>query len=295
MSKILLIDGDIPVYRTVFACVDEKYIDKVHHTAKRQIEHICALSGCTHYLAFITHSPSNFRISRATTWPYKGDRPNDKEKPQWYDTVREYYLRTLNFQKIRGAEADDALTIAAEVLKAEGHTVGCATIDKDLKQYPWDIYVDLNNERVHPISPEQAHRNLWKQVLIGDRTDNIPGLSHAARYQTTVEHTKPVICLREHLVGESTAEKLLDSWDPEDYAKNTLEMYLDAYDGNTPEHPDAIGACVDIPFGEYRFHETFDLVYMLREAPKNFKIHFDYTEVPKGGRLVVPNEFEDVR
>ena len=102
--SVLLVDGDIPVYRTSFACADEKLVSKVHHTAKRVLEHIWALSGCTQYLGFITDSSKNFRIQRATTWPYKGTRETDevRERPLWYDEIRRFYMDTFGFQMMRG-------------------------------------------------------------------------------------------------------------------------------------------------------------------------------------------------
>ena len=132
--KIVLIDGDILVYTTIFACADESEWWKVKYTAKKVVEELCTNSGATHYLSFLTKSSENFRVKTATTWEYKGSRKSNEEKPKWYDEVREYYQDDLGFQMMRGVEADDALTIAAEALK--GTSVVCATVDKDLLQYP---------------------------------------------------------------------------------------------------------------------------------------------------------------
>lgn len=281
-KSVVLIDGDIPVYKTVFACVDEQSLWKVQHTAKKQLEHICHLAGASHYIGFMTYSPDNFRIARATTWPYKGDRKDKRDPPAWYHEVREYYAKNSGFQTMHGVEADDALTIAAEVLKEQGYSVSCATIDKDLKQYPWDIFVDLNKDTLYSISEEEAHRNLWKQMLIGDKTDNIPGLSHAAKYQTTGEFEVSIRASKDHLVGDKGAEKLLDSWDPSEYADRVFEMYVDAYDGMSSEDPVVEEFCRKngICFGTYRFYETWDLIYMLKEAPEGLEINYDLTEVP---------------
>lgn len=279
--KTLLLDGDILVYKTVFACVDETEWWKVKWTAQKLLERVCGLADCERYLAYLTLGTHNFRLQRATTWPYKGNRPDKEDRPRWYDEVRSYY-ESLGWQVMRGVEADDALTIAAEVLLPDTQ-VACATIDKDLKQYPWETFVDLNTDTVYSISKELAHRNLWKQVLIGDKpTDNIPGLSHFAKYQDVGEFDPKVRGWKDLLLGDVGVELLLDSWAPEDYPMKTFELYVDTYDGYDGNTQEVCDVCEEqgIDFGEYRFYETFDLIYMLREAPKDLVINFDTLESP---------------
>ena len=297
VTRVLLLDGDIPKYTTAYACVDETEKWKVDWTAKSQMESICDLSGCSHYLSFLTDSASNFRNTRATTWPYKGTRES-KETPMWIPEISEYYEDTYGFQMMRGVEADDALTIAAEYYKAKGIPVACATKDKDLKQYPWDLFVDLNSMTTYSITKEEAHRNLWRQMLIGDvAVDNIPGLSHAIKYETTVEGDNKKRGASDLLLGKVTADKYLDTWDPECYAANTLGLYLDYYEGNEGNTQAVRDTCEDqgISFGEYRYYETFDLIWMLREAPKDLVIHYDHQVVPvkTAGLHSIKNEFTD--
>ena len=297
VSWILLLDGDIPKYTTAFACADETELWKVEWTAKAQMESVCALSQCSHYLSFLTDSKSNFRNIRATTWPYKGKR-KDKPPVPWLSDISDYYMNAFGYQMMYGVEADDALTIAAEVLKKKGFKVACATKDKDLKQYPWDRFVDLNDLSVYSISEQKAHWHLWKQMLIGDvAVDNIPGLSHAIKYETTVEHNIKKRGAADLLMGVKTAEKLLDAWDPEDYPRKVYELYLEYYEYNIGNTPEVRKMCEDRgqTFGEYRFYETFDLIYMLRDAPKDLKIHYDYQKVPVKSKALqrVTPEFED--
>jgi hypothetical protein len=60
-------------------------------------------------------------------------------------------------------------------------------------------------------------------------------------------------------------------------------MYLDAYETHDPVHPKAIESCetLGIPFGEYRYHETWDLVHMLLEKPEGLVINYDLLDMPK--------------
>lgn len=281
-EPILLIDGDILVYKTIHACVDDNEWWKVQWTADKLLQRLCQLAGCTKYLSFLTDSSTNFRLDRATTWVYKGNRPPLEEQPRWKKEVQAHYM-SLGWQMMRGVEADDALTISAEVLLPNTE-VACATIDKDLKQYPWDSFVDMNKDTVYNISPETAHRNLWKQVLIGDKpTDNIPGISHAAKYEDVGERDPKVQGLRDLLVGNAGAEKLLDSWEPDDYPSRILTAYVDAYEGMEGQTQEVRDECAKkgICFGEYRFYETFDLVWLLRKAPEDLVINYDFLTAPK--------------
>ena len=291
--KIVLIDGDILVYTTIFACADESEWWKVKYTAKKVVEELCTNSGATHYLSFLTKSSENFRVKTATTWEYKGSRKSNEEKPKWYDEVREYYQDDLGFQMMRGVEADDALTIAAEALK--GTSVVCATVDKDLLQYPWKEFLNIRTGLIHEVTKEAAHDSLWHQVLVGDvATDNIPGLSHAAKYQTVNEWDPKHRAGKHHLVGARGADALLQGWNPSDYAENILNMYEDAYDHTVGNTQEVIDYCEDkgMSFGEYRFYETFALVYMLLEAPEGLEIH--YNPLPVLSRTSgVDDEFED--
>ena len=143
---------------------------------------------------------------------------------------------------------------------------------KDLWQYSGAHY-NMNTKKLMTITPEEGHKNLWRQMILGDMgTDNIPGLSHSAKCdilfkdEEAKKKHRPIPC---HSFGVAKAEKILDETDPKDYPKAIFELYIDAY-GTEEEDED---------FGEQRFYETFDLVFMLREAPSDLKIHFNPIKV----------------
>ena len=189
------------------------------------------------------------------------------------------------------------MTIAAEHFATLGIEVACSTKDKDLKQYPWKTFVDMNTDTVYSISESQAHRNLWKQMLIGDvKVDNIPGLSHAAKYGTPGEFNSKVRGSKDHLLGAKGAEDLLDLWSPEDYFERTYELYLMAYDEDRPNTAAVHDICYknNWTFGEYRFYETWDLIHMLLVIPDGVDIHYDYLPVPEGSKPRMSNEFHDM-
>ena len=274
--KTFLLDGDILVYVVAFSCKDETRKSIVRAAADKVLFNLLRLSECDNYIGFLTDSKSNFRNTRATTLKYKGNR--DKvEDPAWKEYVKQYFINTHGWQVMYGIEADDALVIAAEHLGNEN--VVCGTIDKDLLQYPWKGFVQKG--KIISISEQQAHLNLWTQVILGDKpTDNIPGLSHAATYMNSVKRGS-----KDELWGPVKAKAFLEG-DPDKYAPRILSEYIDAYHGNDiPEGIDTEYQC----FGEYRFHETFDLVHMLREAPTGVNISYETQVINKE----VKNEFID--
>jgi hypothetical protein len=291
--RLVLIDGDLIVYEAAF-CVAGKEKDGVYlnwyqvsKIVNTIVRGILMGSKATHHLGFLTEGHSNFRIKVATTLPYKGQRKTNTEKPKFYDEIRDYLQNHFGFQMMRGVEADDALVIASEKFKGDPKvTTIIATKDKDLWQYPGYHY-NMNTKKLMTISEGEAHRNLWRQVILGDMgTDNIPGLSHAAKWELvfkdeqTAKNYKGIPC---QLYGEVAADNLLDSTEPHRYAEVIFERYLDAY-----------GTEEDDLFGEQRFYETFALVWMLREAPKGLKIHFNPVKV-KQIDLEANDEFDGFR
>ena len=268
--KVCVHDTDLVVYEAAF-CVQKKEDDgeylnwyQVSQIVNTIMRRILKGSRCTHHLGFLTDSATNFRLARATTLPYKGRR-KEKEKPSFYDDIREYLQKHWGAQMMYGVEADDALTIASEHFKSKGISSLIATKDKDLWQYPGEHF-NMNTNELMQITEEEAHRNLWRQMILGDMgTDNIPGLSYAyveGRQPYNGKHFRPTPCQQ---FGKVAANKILDSTPPEEYAEKIYELYVDAY-----WEPDE-----DDDLAEQRFQETFDLIFMLREAPKDLKIHFN--------------------
>lgn len=166
--SIALLDADILVYRIGFASEndDEKY-------AKSRVTEFVTDTvyfdlDCEDYEAWITGS-GNFRNEVAVTAPYKGNRK--APRPKHYDAIREH-LQKLGAVKTQGIEADDAIAIRATELKKDFWIV---SIDKDLDQIPGWHYNFVNREKYY-ISEEEGLRRFYKQILTGDRVDNIIGI-----------------------------------------------------------------------------------------------------------------------
>jgi hypothetical protein len=280
--KVVGVDADLIVYIAAFVAEKKEKqgtymtLYQVHQIVNTVYHTILQGSKCTHHLGFLTEGKSNFRNKVATTLEYKGDRPTNESKPHFYKEIIDYLISNWGCQMMKGIEADDALVIAGEHYKTKGVHYVLASKDKDLRQWAGHHYCMNENKLVY-VDEEEGHRNLWKQMITGDMAvDNIPGLSHAAKYLTTVEHDKKVRPLAEHLYGPATAKEILDSVPPEEYAKFILGLYIDAYDDLAEG------------LGEYRYQETYDLVRMLTKAPEGVSIHFNPVAIKRQA-----TEFDD--
>lgn len=288
--RIGLLDLDICVYQVACASKRDNNFENVKRSVDLYIQEWLRVAGCTHYVGFITNSPTNFRIQTAVTWPYKGHRPS--EKPRWHVEVRAYILDHWKAIEMQGMEADDGMAIAQKFFQSEGLESVIITEDKDLLQVPGLHYNPNKSKEVFEISEAEGHFLLWKQVITGDKTDNIPGVSQAIHDSGTGrynQHIKDTVhdgmqrrkllktYPRAELYGEVAASNYLKEFEPEEYAAKVLELYIDKFEDDE----------YDIGRGDLRFKETFDLIYMLREHPDYTS--FEYLTIPGDNEI----EFED--
>lgn len=196
-----LIDGDILVYRIGFASENETESIAMARCSEF-IEDLILFNGFGEYQGYLT-GKTNFRNEIAVTAPYKGNRKS--AKPKHYQLLRDYMESAWAFTMIEDQEADDAIGIAAYEMEVGEYCV--CSIDKDLDMLRGDHYNFVKDERYF-ITEEEGIKNFYKQLLMGDRVDNIIGIKG---------------------IGTVKAERLLKE------CKNENEMYLailEAYEGN---------------------------------------------------------------
>ena len=196
-----LIDGDILVYRIGFASENETESIAMARCSEF-IEDLILFNGFGEYQGYLT-GKTNFRNEIAVTAPYKGNRK--AAKPKHYQLLRDYMESAWDFTMIEDQEADDAIGIAAYEMEVGEYCI--CSIDKDLDMLRGDHYNFVKDERYF-ITEEEGIKNFYKQLLMGDRVDNIIGIKG---------------------IGTVKAERLLKE------CKNENEMYLailEAYEGN---------------------------------------------------------------
>lgn len=266
----LLIDGDLLVYRissavenTAFNYQGKIYTSKIaaNRRAGEDKDKILKLSNpeplpIVHktiqsflddnifdYLPFHDYkiylsSKGNFRDKIATILGYKKNREGF-EKPYHFENVRDFLLNSYDSQLSHPLiETDDELSLLQD---GEGKTI-IVSIDKDLLQLEGMHYNFLTHECSY-ISKEQGLRNFYKQVLIGDSSDNIPGI---------------------HGIGEKSVyvKRLEEMNTEEEMFHSCLDLYNTHYRN----------------YGEKFLKENILLLYLLRDKKAYWKDYFGVEE-----------------
>lgn len=197
-----LIDADIVCYRIGFASQDANEKIVLARTAEF-MEELVMKPWVGDYQGFLTGS-NNFRKEIAKTATYKGNRT--QERPVHYSLIREYLISAWGCIVVENQEADDAIGIAAYEFKDPEEFV-IMSIDKDLDMLRGWHYNFIKDVK-YQIDEYEAIRNFYKQILTGDRVDNIVGLKG---------------------IGPKKADKILQDCLNE---KALYEAVLEAYDGD---------------------------------------------------------------
>lgn len=108
---------------------------------------------------------------------YKANRVGTR-KPYWYqemrDYVEKYYQATITTE---GLEADDLISIMQAKDPANTTSI---TIDKDFNTFEGWKY-NWQKKELFWVSKEEALKFFYKQVLMGDKVDNIQGLPYCSK------------------------------------------------------------------------------------------------------------------
>ena len=176
---IALIDGDIVAYRCSASCKEADPLEISCIRSDKLIREILQEVEADKYKIFLSGG-SNFRFD---IYPeYKANR-KDKPRPIHLQSTREFMVNEWNAELCDGIEADDALGINQDYINEipwEGLSSIVCSIDKDLLQVP-GLHWNFVNKKLTKVSQLEGLRNFYKQLLFGDRADNIPGFDGKMR------------------------------------------------------------------------------------------------------------------
>lgn len=173
-------------------------------------------SGCSRKIITLTKGGADFRSKLATIQRYKGNRMS-LTKPYYYEQIREYLIKYHQAKVYAKWEADDAVTMCMHTnAQHEDKEYILAAIDKDLNQVEGKRFnPNKREEGVYTITAFEGWYSFYHQMLTGDSTDNIRGLSG------TKEHPG---------IGKAAATKLLAKATTEqELFEIVLEQYRLAY------------------------------------------------------------------
>ncbi|MBE16974.1 MAG: hypothetical protein CL867_12060 [Cytophagaceae bacterium] len=217
-KDICLIDADSLLYYEM----GKPTLEEALVGLDTRISHMLTQCNTNYYAGFLTMSRC-YRYQVDTE--YKARRKESKTKrPIIFPALQEHLRQRWGFTYMTEVEADDL--VAYYSYNTERKTIICSP-DKDVLYQCVGMHYNYRTAEFVHTSPEDALKFLWKQVLMGDATDGIPGLKG---------------------VGDKTSTNWLKDR-TKDFESFALKKYVEQC-GMTE--------------GIFRFNQTFRLVYLLK-------------------------------
>ena len=177
-KRLVLVDSDCIVYPTAFSNITTQGVEAAQQAAVNKLTALLGTlpKGDDYKIVqvFTSSGSPKYRDQFIKQVPYKANRKTSTAKPPEYvkeitEALTEHSV-SIYCDPLVG-EADDYISILAE------HFAGGACIigyDKDLLQIPGLHFIGT----VNPVTVTVAmgERFLYRQMLMGDQADNIPGL-----------------------------------------------------------------------------------------------------------------------
>lgn len=186
----VIVDADHVTYRAAASCSPTKSkpyqegLDEAiwrTETIVAQIYHDLNVNEAEWYIS----GQGNWRFEYYPD--YKANR-KDVPRPMWLEDVREHLLLKYKAEIVNEKEVDDQCGIR---LTQEGMNGICASLDKDMltvpgQHYSWETRgaTWVKPARRILVSPFDALRSFYKQVITGDQADNIPAFD--GKFRSTV-------------------------------------------------------------------------------------------------------------
>lgn len=211
---LALFDGDILTHRVGYGCQHKVTADEAEFDSTlvegelsvlpievaiaridELITNICACIKASEYTVYLSDDKINFRKQLYSD--YKANR-KDVVRPVHLAALREHLITTHHAVVGIAEEADDLLGIKQRDCFDVDQPSIIVTIDKDLLQVPGLHYNFVRGE-YNDVDEAGGQYYFYKQILMGDATDNIPGCRG---------------------IGDKKSDKILSP-----YIGNELELY----------------------------------------------------------------------
>jgi len=170
---INVIDGDVLLYMSIWGSntleegkVRFKEVFNDCQNATFSDDYVMALGG-----------PDNFRNDLYSEYKASASRVKSKSsKPDWFNDLKSWIVEEYEYAVLSdNCEADDLVRIWHLELESAGMPYCVVTVDKDLDCCFGNHY-NPRTKQIYQVTKEYAMRFYWKQLLMGDSVDNIPGI-----------------------------------------------------------------------------------------------------------------------
>ena len=215
---IAIIDGDVLLYMSIWGMdTKQEANDKFDGLFNSSLESVFA----TDYVMALG-GPDNFRVDLFPN--YKGNRTKSKStRPEWFlDLKSDIVERYEGCIFTDNCEADDMIRVWANELTEACIENIVISVDKDLDCIP-GLHYNPRKEFIYEVKEAYAEYFYWKQVIMGDPTDNIPGIPR---------------------IGPKTAEAILEG--STDYRASVCRAYEKFYKEEGYEYMIANGRLIHI-------------------------------------------------
>lgn len=193
-----LLDTDIYVYRAA-AYHENDPLEVAVRTMNDMIYRSLQAVDVSDYIAFLSSGQNDRKLIDVS---YKANRDH-KPEPRHRSALKDACVIEWNARLVTGIEADDALGIEQS---SGGDDSTICSIDKDLKQIAGYHYNFVKDEYDF-VEPLDGIRLFYRQLLTGDRADNIFGI---------------------HGIGDVKAKRLINCLDdPEEMQEVVARIYND--------------------------------------------------------------------
>lgn len=171
-GNLALIDGDVLIYSVGFGSEDVSLAFACSRLSRTVDDLVFKDAGCRRYEGYLTVSGSTYRHDLAVTAVYKGTRSSPR--PKHYAGLRKYAEEVLGFIILPNCEADDAVGIRSTAMAADRPVL--IHVDKDLDMLP-GVHMNTRTREWFEVTPHEGMLTLYRQIIMGDRTDNIVGVA----------------------------------------------------------------------------------------------------------------------
>lgn len=176
--RVAIIDGDTLLWVAAYYNRDEQSPDGVPASVDGMVTEILSNTKADVFCGFIKGNQETSHRHRMFP-DYKANRPETPEwLKRWKPVIESYLIDTYGhwkFSFVNGMEVDDAVASVRHLVKQKGDIPIVCSVDKDFKQIPGELY-NPRTKTITTITEDEAKHNLYLQILMGDRTDNIIGI-----------------------------------------------------------------------------------------------------------------------